>query len=132
MKRRFPFHSNTVWPSGWMIFFFAAIYGILESGLWLLGIATPGSLDVSDVPDVKNIRTTILVIATIAYAFHRLWRFHPACNQAYAAWLKSTPWTANKPLPLGPVHWVWQDAVVLGTLTAIAIWHAGVRPALLL
>jgi hypothetical protein len=57
-----------------------------------------------------------------------LGRFHPACNRAYAAWLKLTPWTAAKPLPLGPIHPVWQDAAVIGLLSAIAHWHAHTDP----
>jgi hypothetical protein len=38
-------------------------------------------------------------------------------------WLRLTPWTHKKPLPLGPVHPVWQDVVVIGALTAIARWR---------
>jgi hypothetical protein len=45
-------------------------------------------------------------------------------------WLRSSPWTATKPLPLGPVHVVWQDTVVLGVLAAVAKWHARANPAL--
>src|SRR5262249_26318397 len=30
---------------------------------------------------------------------------------------------------LGPVHLVWQDAVVIGTITLIATWHAHADPA---
>src|SRR4029434_5072207 len=40
------------------------------------------------------------------------------------------PWTAANPLPLGPVHLVWQDAAVLGVLAAVAKWHAQANPAL--
>ena len=77
-----------------------------------------------------KIRAGILGTAAGFYALYRLWRFHPACNLAYAAWLKTSPWTPHKPLPLGPVHPVWQDAVVLGVMTVFAQWYAHVDPAL--
>jgi hypothetical protein len=73
-------------------------------------------------------RTGILYVAAALYAVYRLVRFHPACNQAYAAWLKLTPWTAGKPLPLGPVHPVWQDTVVLAVLGVLAAWRGQAEP----
>ena len=130
MKHPFPFHSNAVWPPGWMIVVFVAIYGLLEVGLWLIRLAAPNAVgEISAMPEIRNIRIVILVVSAGMYALYRLWRFHPACNQAYAAWLKLSPWTADKPLPLGPIHLVWQDATVIGALTALAQWHAHVDPA---
>src|ERR1035437_5391967 len=77
-----------------------------------------------------RMRAVILGTASAFYALYRLWRFHPACNSRCAASLKTSPWTPHKPLPLGSVHPVWQDAVVLGVLAAFARWHAHVDPAL--
>jgi hypothetical protein len=74
------------------------------------------------------VRAIILGFAAGSHALYRLWRFHPACNQRYAAWLRLSPWTADKPLPLGPVHLVWQDVVLVGLIMAFAKWHAGVNP----
>jgi hypothetical protein len=98
---------------------------MLEGGLWIIeraaGMKT-GQL--SSIPEVFNVRSGILGTAAGIYALFRLGRFHPAFNSSYAAWLKATPWSSARPLPLGPIHLVWQDAVVLGTLTAVAAWHA--------
>ena len=126
MNRRLPFHSNAVWPPALLVSVFAVFYGIIAAGLWLIRRTTPG---IEDTPEIIMIRDVILSAAAGLYALFRLWRFHPACNYAYRNWLKLSPWTAAKPLPLGPVHPVWQDAAVIGLLTAIAHWHAHADPA---
>lgn len=131
MKRCLPFHSNSVWPPLWMLAVFIIAYGLLEGGLRLIEFGSPNLKgEIFSAPEVTTVRSLILGTAAAFYALYRLWRFHPACNLGYAAWLRSSPWTPNKPLPLGPVHLVWQDAVVLVVLTVLARWHAHVDPAL--
>jgi hypothetical protein len=133
MKRSLPFHSRTVWPPVLMVALFAFIYGALASGLWLIhhiGTHTRGGIVIDDMPDIGPIYMVILGGAAVFYALYRLFRFHPACNWPYAAWLRSSPWTANQPLPLGPVHPVWQDAAVIGVLMVIAKCHARIDPVL--
>ncbi|HEY9508324.1 MAG TPA: hypothetical protein VIV82_00535, partial [Verrucomicrobiae bacterium] len=51
--------------------------------------------------EFTNVWSSVLILAAGTYAVFRIWRFHPACNHAYAAWLKLSPWTAERPLPLG-------------------------------
>lgn len=124
-------HSNLVWPPAWLIVIFCAAYGTLEAGFWLIQRALPaGAETFAELPEARKIRMAILGLAAFCYAVFRLIRFHPACNHAYAAWLKLSPWTAAKPLPCGPVHLVWQDAIVIGALTATAKWHARGDPVL--
>ena len=131
MRRWFSFHSNAVWPPPLLVGLFVILYGSVAACLWLIELAAPNMGNaMSDSEEILNMRTTILASAAGVYALYRLWRFHPACNQPYAAWLKLSPWTADKPLPLGPIHLVWQDALVVGALTALATWHARVNPAL--
>ena len=119
-----------------MVALFVLIYGVLTGGLWLIQLKasfTPGEIhidDFADMQEIKAIHMVILAGAAGAYALYRLVRFHPAANWAYAAWLRLSPWTSAKPLPFGPVHPVWQDAVVIGVLTAIAKWHAHLDSAL--
>ena len=36
---------------------------------------------------------------------YRAIAFHPYFRPGYLRWLKGTPWTVNKPLPLGPWNW---------------------------
>ena len=131
MKRPLPFHSQAVWPPAPLIALFVIIYGVFTACLWLIQLrvaSAPG--EISDMQEIKPIHMVILGGAAVVYALYRLWRFHPACNGTYAAWLRLSPWTSDKPLPLGPVHPVWQDAAVIGVLMAIAQWHAHVNPAL--
>lgn len=61
----------------------------------------------------------ILVLCAGAYGVYRVAAFHPAIRPKYWRWLWLTPWTADKPLPLGPVRLVWQDLVVIGVLSAV-------------
>lgn len=130
MKQRLPLHSNAVWPPVGLVAVFALAYGMLEGGLWIIERST-GTVkgEISSMPEIVKMRSVILGMAAGCYAIFRLWRFHPACNPAYAAWLKSTPWTPSKPLPLGPVFLVWQDAVVIGLLAVFAQWYAHADPA---
>lgn len=120
-------HSNAVWPASGMLTVFAVAYLLLEAGIWIIGHASGNiTAQVAAMPEIRNIRAGILGVAAACYAIFRIWRFHPACNQRYSAWLIATPWTWHKTLPLGPVHPVWQDAVVLGVLAGLARWHAQV------
>ena len=130
MKQWLPFHSNAVWPPLGIVAIFAMAYGMLGGGLWFIErAATNLKGEISAMPEIMVIRSVILGTAAGFYALYRLWRFHPACNLGYAAWLKSSPWTSAKPLPLGPVHVVWQDAVVIGALACLARWQGYIDPA---
>ncbi len=129
MKPRLVLSSNAVWPPPFVVWSFILSYGMVTAGLWF--IERPLHINnalVSDSPEVKNIRMVILGMAAALYAFFRLVRFHPVCNQAHADWLKSTPWTAERPLPMGPVHPVFQDVILIAALMAIAKFHAHADP----
>jgi len=41
---------------------------------------------------------------------------------AYRMWLSTVPWQPGKPLPLGPMHLVSQDLVVLGALAGLTFY----------
>lgn len=118
-------HSNAVWPPSLLVAVFAVPYAMLEAGLWFIehGPRNLG-LQLEETPELRNIRNATIGGAAGLYALYRLWRFHPAWNIPYSAWLRCSPWSAGKPLPLGPVHPVWQDAAVLGILSAVACWRA--------
>jgi len=73
----------------------------------------------------------VLMGGTIAYAFWRAIGFHPLFRPAYATWLAASPWTSRKPLPLGPIHLVLQDVLLLGAVAFLA-WLNGNRWALLI
>ena len=120
MKRTLPFHSPAVWPPLTMVVLFAVIYCVVTGGIWLMhlriGISTA---DFYATHPFSPAAEVVLGATAIVYAVYRLCRFHPVCNPAYTAWLRLSPWTAGRPLPLGPVHPVWQDAAVIGVLAAL-------------
>jgi hypothetical protein len=125
MKRPLPFHSNAVWPPPLLTGLLIFSYGLFAGAFWLISLSVPSSGRTSFRESANNAGVFMVIIGLFAglYAAFRLFRFHPACNRAYASWLKLTPWTAAKPLPLGPIHPVWQDAAVIGALSALAHWH---------
>jgi hypothetical protein len=125
MRHRLPFHSNAVLPPPLLWTAFIVAYGLVTVGLWAIDHAVPLAGDVlAGSGQVKDIRMVILTGAAAFYAASRLWRFHPACNLGYSTWLRLSPWTAQKRLPLGPLHPVWQDGAVIGSLSAITYCHA--------
>ncbi len=71
----------------------------------------------------------IVRFATFIYAAHRVLSFHPAFRPDYRQWLETTPWTSRHPLPVGPIHLVAQDVLVLAALAGVA-WarHPRVSP----
>ncbi len=71
-----------------------------------------------------NIRPgeVFLFIAAISYGLGRVTRTHPCYDGEYLRWLLSTPWTPRKPLPQGPVHLVWEDAIVVSLYVALSLF----------
>lgn len=67
----------------------------------------------------------VILFAAVVYAGLRVYAFHPAFRKDYWEWLKQTPWRVGLPLPLGPVHLVPQDVVILGILTLFGWRHFG-------
>jgi hypothetical protein len=61
-----------------------------------------------------------LMAAALAYGVFRVVAFHPALRDAYRKWLSQTPWNHTRPLPLGPIHLVWQDAVLLAVAVGLS------------
>lgn len=65
-----------------------------------------------------HVRSIVIGIACAVYGLFRAQAFHPLSRPEYRKWLELTPWTVRKPLPLGPIHLVAQDIVVVGLLLA--------------
>jgi hypothetical protein len=78
----------------------------------------------------QEFQHALLAIMTFGYAAFRANAFHPMFRPAYRDWLRTTPWTPAQPLPLGPVHLVLQDAVVLLPI-GVAASLAGAHPAMI-
>jgi hypothetical protein len=60
--------------------------------------------------------TALILLAAAYYGIHRAVALHPFYQREYGKWLERTPWTVEKPLPLGPIELVWEDGFVLGGL----------------
>ncbi len=75
------------------------------------------------------VRDGFLVLAAFAYGKFRVLVYHPVVDEAYYEWLTLTPWHVNKPLPMGPVHLVWQDAALLAVLMLLASYRPFLSPA---
>jgi hypothetical protein len=69
--------------------------------------------------ELSYVRDRYLMTLAIAWGMHRLAAFHPVYDRSYRTWLESTPWTAKKPLPLGPVQLVLQDVILLAGLMGL-------------
>jgi hypothetical protein len=66
-----------------------------------------------------------LILAAMALGVYRAVAFHPYFGPNYLRWLKMTPWTVRKPLPMGPVELVPQDAIGIGLMILLgAIYPA--------
>ena len=112
---------GAVLPLSWVVFInvsLCALYFLPEVMNHSLGMRV-------DLPELRLARAVVVYIACGCYGLYRVRRFHPALKADYLRWLRTTPWTARHPLPLGPVHLVWQDVVIVGMLTA---WEVGATP----
>ncbi len=54
-----------------------------------------------------------LAFALVFYGFFRVLAKHPLFRPAYAEWLAGTPWHGQLSLPLGPIHLLPQDGLIL-------------------
>ena len=59
------------------------------------------------------------VAAVPCWAFIARSRFTPTFYGDYLRWLKGTPWTVRKPLPLGPVELVPEDCLAICLLALL-------------
>jgi len=66
----------------------------------------------------------LLSFGALVYGVFRASFFHPALSSDYRAWLRQSPWTPQQALPKGPVHLVWQDAMILGLFFAMPAAYA--------
>lgn len=67
----------------------------------------------------------VLTACAFSYGVQRVRNFHPACQAEYRNWIRYTPWKEGLPLPLGPVHLVVQDLLIVGLMTALSSLHKG-------
>ena len=117
---------RVVLPRPGMILIAFLVYALFEGCILVLewGFRQPVAMAVR--PGVMIFYGTCL-----AYGWSRAQAFHPALNKPYAQWLETTPWTSRMPLPLGPVHLVSQDLLLVGLMVCLGFFQAGLDPLML-
>ena len=97
-----------VLPPTWALILFVACYAVVEVPYHLYGESLP-----EQGAAFLRIQQGFIVICCALYGLYRAVAFHPLRRPEYMKWLASSPWRESLPLPLGPIHIVPQDAVVL-------------------
>lgn len=64
-------------------------------------------------------------VGAALWGYLRLRMVHPALETPYRTWLRATPWSSGKPLPLGPAYLAVGDAVVAGAMSVFVYWRTG-------
>ena len=78
--------------------------------------------------DMAGTRLALIGFGCLLAGALRAGTFHPHYVKKYAAWLMATPWRPGVPLPLGPVHLVWEDLIFLLPVTAFTVLDAQLSP----
>ncbi|MCA9246544.1 MAG: hypothetical protein KDA42_05495 [Planctomycetales bacterium] len=92
-------------------------------GAWMNSL----QLNSRHTPDYRELGVLGIHLLAVIYALHRVYTFHPRLIAPYREWLAHTPWTFRKPLPLGPVHLIWQDGLVFAAM-AWGLYFLGGNP----
>ena len=101
------------------------VFGLLEIWMTLSGwTGLPGmkaGLDGDEANVLQLTRGLFFLSSLVLVGLYRNSAFHPVFLKDYRIWLESTPWTAEKELPLGPVHLTWRDAGIVLLLVVASI-----------
>ena len=112
-------------PSEYVLLFLVLYTAVFSVSVWIATLTSNGG---GIEEQFFFSRDCVVMLAAIAYGGFRVFAFHPICRDKYLAFVKSTAWTPEKPLPCGPVHWVWQDAAVIVFLIALILYEPFIYP----
>jgi hypothetical protein len=98
-------------PPSWILVIALLIYAGFESLYAFLRLSW--QLPREDCVKFLEGRDHLFIFAVSCLGFFRVVAFLPLFYQPYYDWLRRTPWTLSKPLPLGPVWVTPQDVFVL-------------------
>ena len=116
MRRGLISWMRVVLPDTWIVSYCVATEMLIEI-TYLFTLWWAGQVDEEL---FRNLRLVWLGGWSLGYGAYRAATFHPALNEDYREWLELTPWTADKPLPGGPIRQTPQDLIVLGGLMLLA------------
>lgn len=119
--------SSKVWlrevlPPSWAVVLSGVLVLVVELATGALAIGYQTAPGVAD--ELHRPARICLWSVLAAYGCYRALAKHPIFQSAYVAFLKTTPWSSGKPLPLGPVQLVPQDLVVVALPLLLLAWHA--------
>ncbi len=101
-------------PPTWIMVGMILVFGILAIPRILFGLQPlPGN-------EPAAAARRYLIVASIGLGIYRAVAFHPYFRPNYLRWLKSTPWTVRKQLPLGPLELVPEDSFAIGMLILLS------------
>jgi hypothetical protein len=113
MIRRAITRLTRVAPPSWAVSAFVLCFLLCEGPVWYIERKF-GRIDLAN-----RVGPRILATGAFVLGAFRAIAFHPYFRPGYLGWLKTTPWTVNKPLPLGPLELVPEDGVALGALVLL-------------
>jgi hypothetical protein len=116
MIRRVLSGFRVVAPPGWPVILFLLVFAATEGPILYLERQVGQPLPLPFRPG-----RWCLFGGAVLVARYRVVAFHPFFRDDYLRWLKSTPWTVGKPLPVGPVELVPQDVVAVGGLMLLSL-----------
>ncbi len=117
---------RSILPPGWVLFLLTLLY-VLADGV-VLAVAMVFEHRFSLHLYTPWISQYVLLLGCALLGAYRIIAIHPLFQADYRHWLEASAWSARKPLPAGPVHLVWQDAVVLLLIGMLALRYPGVNP----
>ncbi len=111
MLRRF----RMIAPPGWLVLVFLFLFALLEGTILYFERRAGGALNLPFRPG-----QLLLTLASAFLGLYRVVAFHPTMRGDYFEWLKLTPWTVQKPLPLGPIELVPEDSLAMGGILLLS------------
>jgi hypothetical protein len=119
---------NLVWPPLWLLGMLLVAW-VLANLIYVANGLTLGNWE--QLRPCLYPRDVVLIGTAAAYGLYRGMAFHPVLHDSYFEWLTSTPWTRQHPLPLGPIHLVPQDALLVALLAALGAFQPAMLPVVL-
>ena len=105
---------------------FATVYFLFDAAVLFFELRLGGRRSHEIEQDLRSFHLGVLKVSLLVYALFRAFIRHPIFLGGYRKWLRTTPWHAGMPLPLGDVTLNWRDGIVLFSALALAHWHAHV------